>query len=358
MNDVNCNLLNKKLSFFHCEFKLNHRSMLFPFFLTKTPIIISPILSVIISCGNLPVSIIIPIFNKENYLNRSMPTVIHQTLKHIEIICIDDCSTDNSTSFILNLMKSDSRIKLIRNLYNQGTSLTRLNGVSNARGEYIMSLDPDDLLYLYAAEKNYKNAKSSNADVLEYRMKYRSQKIYDRNWFPCKTNYTNRGDILKKFSQFKMNWNVCKRLIKRSIYSKAAEFLLPFLEGKKINVGDDLIQCGMVYFLTNRLICTHVLSYIYFINADNSESGKYQELNLNSVQVNYGKALIRYLYSQNDITKCSFQDFMMNQTVSNLYHQLRSIEKVPKIECKINLPNFTCTQNLQFGTCLIKRTSN
>ena len=65
--------------------------------------------------NNIKVSIIIPIYNVENYLIQCLDSVINQTLKEIEIICVEDCSTDNSLSILEEYAKSDSRIKAIKN---------------------------------------------------------------------------------------------------------------------------------------------------------------------------------------------------------------------------------------------------
>ncbi|OHT01813.1 putative lipooligosaccharide biosynthesis galactosyltransferase [Tritrichomonas foetus] len=310
--------------------------------------------------GIIPISIVIPIFNRENYLNRSLYTAIHQTLRNVEIVCIDDCSTDNSVHFIINIMKKDKRIKLVRNLYNQGTSLTRLNGVYYSNGEYIMSLDPDDLLYLNAAELNYQYAKKAYADVLEYRIKYKSSQLYDRNWFPCRRNYTKREKLLKKFTTFRMNWNVCKRIIRRSIYLKAGDFLRPYISGRKINVADDLIQCGMIYFFTQRLICTKIMTYIYLVNkTDNSESELFQSRVQNKIQVLYGKALIQYFYkNRGRLETCSFDTFLGQGSNLEYYNKITPISnKTHTFECISNHKEIGYLKNDLLGVCLMYNVS-
>ncbi|RDU58298.1 glycosyltransferase [Helicobacter sp. MIT 99-5507] len=93
---------------------------------------------------NPKVSIIIPVFNTSKYLKKSISSCINQTFKNIEIIIIDDKSTDSSLKVIESF--SDSRIKLIKNTKNLGTFLARKEGIKIARGEYIIFLDSDDYL--------------------------------------------------------------------------------------------------------------------------------------------------------------------------------------------------------------------
>lgn len=108
------------------------------------------------------VSIIIPIFNVERYINECIDSVINQTLTDIEIICIDDGSTDNS----LNLVKeySDSRIKIISQ-ENKGLAASRNVGIEHANGEYITFLDSDDYLRLDALEKLYAVCQENSLDI-------------------------------------------------------------------------------------------------------------------------------------------------------------------------------------------------
>ena len=90
------------------------------------------------------VSVFLPIYNRETYLKRSIISIQKQTLKEIEIVAVNDCSTDNSLKILKQLAKNDSRIKIINNDRNHGLLYTRAMGILNCTGEYIVNLDPDD----------------------------------------------------------------------------------------------------------------------------------------------------------------------------------------------------------------------
>ena len=90
------------------------------------------------------ISIIIPVFNVEAYLKECLDSVCNQTLYNIEIICVDDGSSDSSVKIMEAYAKKDSRIRTIYQKENSGTLNTRNVGVKNAKGEYILFLDADD----------------------------------------------------------------------------------------------------------------------------------------------------------------------------------------------------------------------
>ena len=90
------------------------------------------------------ISIFLPIYTKEKYLKRSITSIQRQTLKEIEIILINDCSTDNSLEILKEFSKKDPRIKIISNKKNSGSLFSRAIGILNSKGEYLMSLDPGD----------------------------------------------------------------------------------------------------------------------------------------------------------------------------------------------------------------------
>lgn len=89
------------------------------------------------------VSVIIPVYNKDKYIENCMTTIMNQSLKELEIICIDDGSTDCSAAVIEKLAKSDSRISMIRQK-NSGAGPARNAGINKASGEFIAFMDPDD----------------------------------------------------------------------------------------------------------------------------------------------------------------------------------------------------------------------
>lgn len=106
------------------------------------------------------VSIIIPVYNTAKYLDKCLTSAINQTLKDIEIICVNDGSTDNSDEIIKSYMQKDSRIKYIKFAFNRGVSKARNTAISIAKGEFIGFIDSDD----YVDNKYFENLYNQKAD--------------------------------------------------------------------------------------------------------------------------------------------------------------------------------------------------
>lgn len=114
------------------------------------------------------VSVIIPIHNVGAYVKECVESVLQQTIKEIEVICVNDASTDASTDIIHKLAKQDKRIQIITYKENKSASQARKDGVELAKGEYILFLDGDDSLKPNACENLYSIAKKKKVDILHF----------------------------------------------------------------------------------------------------------------------------------------------------------------------------------------------
>lgn len=112
------------------------------------------------------VSIIIPVYNAEKYLLNCLSSATKQTLTNIEIIVINDASTDSSLGIIKKFKKTDKRIKLINFHENKGNGIGRNVGIKKSTGDYILFLDADDWLEQNAAERLYQAASVKNAEIV------------------------------------------------------------------------------------------------------------------------------------------------------------------------------------------------
>ena len=117
------------------------------------------------------VSVIIPVYNTEKYLEKCLDSVCNQTLSDIEIICVDDCSTDNSLNILKEYAQKDNRIKLIEFKENKGAAAARNEGIKAATGEYIGFIDSDDYPETDSYyEQLYTKAKQENAVYRKWRI--------------------------------------------------------------------------------------------------------------------------------------------------------------------------------------------
>lgn len=134
---------------------------------------------------NIKVSVIIPVHNSAQYLTKCIESMLNQTLKEIEIICVDDGSTDESLAIIKNYKKLDSRIKILTQ-ENKYAGVARNNGMEIAKGEYLFFLDSDDFSSDTLLEKVYFKGKDTNADVVFFGAKqyHEETNTYtDANWY-------------------------------------------------------------------------------------------------------------------------------------------------------------------------------
>ncbi len=143
------------------------------------------------------ISIIIPVYNVEKYLQECLESVCVQTLKEIEIICVNDCSPDNSMEILENYAKKDARIKIINLEENEGVARARNIALRQAAGEYIGFVDGDDYIDVDFFGKLYQQSIATNADVV----------IGNTHRFGT-ANIKNHDWVLNKIKDNKLNFNV------------------------------------------------------------------------------------------------------------------------------------------------------
>ncbi len=119
------------------------------------------------------ISIIMPVYNCEKYLRECIDSLLNQTMEEIEIICIDDESTDNSYSILKEYSKKDRRIRVYKQKHSNAGNARNL-GLSKAKGKYVLFLDSDDFFANNLCETTYKNAILNDIDILLF-----NAKIYD-----------------------------------------------------------------------------------------------------------------------------------------------------------------------------------
>lgn len=127
------------------------------------------------------VSIIIPVYNVEKYIKECLDSVLHQTLKEIEVICINDCSPDNCLEILNEYAQKDERVRVIDLKENQGMGNARNLAIQEAKGKYIMFLDSDDFLEPQAVEEAYKKISENDNDFVIFDMYYYYEETSEKN---------------------------------------------------------------------------------------------------------------------------------------------------------------------------------
>ena len=172
------------------------------------------------------VSVIIPVYNVENYLRECLDSIVNQTLKDIEIILVDDGSTDSSLSICNEYAQKDNRITVLTQ-QNKGAGAARNKGLERATGDYLSILDSDDYFDLEMLEKQYNNAVNENLDISICRsqeLNNITNETESTNW-TIKQNYLpnkkvfNVYDMPKYIFNFAVGWSWDK-LIKKQLVEK------------------------------------------------------------------------------------------------------------------------------------------
>jgi len=192
------------------------------------------------------ISIIVPIYNAEQYLHRSIDSILAQTFTGWELLLIDDGSPDRSGEICDEYAKKDNRVRVIHK-ENGGVSSARQKGQDEACGEYTIHVDPDDWVEPMMLEELYRKAKDDNADMVicDYYMNEGSHQFYIKQE---PTKLDNNVVLYELFQQ--LHGSCCNKLVRRACYSGKANF------PKGINCCEDLIWCIQV------LKCNPKVSYL------------------------------------------------------------------------------------------------
>lgn len=167
--------------------------------------------------SNIRISIIIPVYNAENYIGCCLDSIINQTFQEIEIICVDDGSTDNSLSIIKEYSNKDKRIKVLHQ-ENKGASIARNNGINNSNGKYIIFVDSDDWLNEKALEKLFNHAEKTKSEMVifkfinvdesskeEYFSEFSDLEVFNSSFDNIIFNYLDVLDIIFKIPHSPFN---------------------------------------------------------------------------------------------------------------------------------------------------------
>lgn len=115
------------------------------------------------------ISVVLPVYNVENYLEECLNSLVEQTLQDIEIICVNDCSIDGSLSILTRYAVRDPRIKIINQKTHQGQGVARNRGLEEVEGEFVYFMDSDDYLAgIHALEKMYTASIIDDIDILSF----------------------------------------------------------------------------------------------------------------------------------------------------------------------------------------------
>lgn len=238
------------------------------FFFEKKPTTQNKIIN-----DNPKISIFLPIYNKEKYLQRSITSIQRQSIQDIEIIAVNDGSTDNSLKILKEIQIKDHRIKIINNKDNHGSLFARAMGILYSKGEYLMCLDPDDE---YKGKNNlqllYIIAKKLQVDFITFfiihsKNKKKTEKLSTFN------KILKQPKILE--SAFEHNYHlrdfyITNKFIKKELFKNVYQLFIPKIYGDKWNYREDNIWSILIYKYANSSVFINKKIYYYYNNNQDS----------------------------------------------------------------------------------------
>lgn len=200
-------------------------------------------------------SIIIPVYNIEEYLKECLESIINQSFKDFEVICINDGSTDNSLEILQKYAEKDKRFKVL-NQENQGQGIARNNALNIANGEYILFVDPDDFIELNMLEVLNERLDVQNVDVAFF-----DYQIFGEN---TKTKIVRFMDEMKKIFNLNINDNLVfnwQELVKNNFSN------ISMMVWNKV-YSNKFIQDNNIRFAPNKHAEDHIFSISTTLLAD------------------------------------------------------------------------------------------
>ena len=223
------------------------------------------------------ISVIVPVYNKEKYIERCIKSIIGQTYSNIEIIIVNDGSTDNSLKKCKDLQETDSRIAII-NQENKGVGESRNIGLNASTGNYIAFIDPDDSI-----EENYLLELTNVASFLKCDLVVSNINcvIGDSNFYPYspKNGYPSysQNNFMKLFLNFKVGSAVWGKLFSRKAIGD--------IRFKKLSINEDFIFIWDIIKNSKLFSETPNTSYNYYLNTEQSLSKvKFSKENMSMIE--------------------------------------------------------------------------
>ncbi len=302
------------------------------------------------------VSVVIPVYNVESYLLQCLESVSNQTLKEIQVICVDNCSTDQSFAMLQDYAKKDSRFQVIQHPENLGLPASRNTGASMAKGDFIYFLDSDDYISTETLARTVAVAEEKELDVLFFEgiPFYESEELKDLIQY--KDSYFQYHNALEEVSTGKelfacfmehniMHGEVWRQLISRHYYQKKQ---LEFANG--LSIADDTLFNFQNLLKANRVFCLHEPYYYYRIRQNSVVTSKRKYKDVEALLRCYSAVLLTF--SQAKIPPAQWHLYKvffrrMRQQARFVYREATGEEPTKLEETMVNMERILLSEPLE-----------
>lgn len=284
--------------------------------------------------SNYPVSIIVPIYNAEKYIEKCVVSLFEQDFIDIEYVFVNDCTPDNSIAILEELMEKypnrKPHIKIIHHEQNKGSGAARKTGILNATGEYNIQIDSDDWCELNMISSLYQKAKEDNADMVVCDF-YR---INNNSLYYEKANKSNQQIIFSEFLSGKIPCSLWNKLIKKNIYTRHK-----ILPSEIISMAEDRHLIIRLSFFCKRI--SYLSKPLIYYRQDNMGALTKQFDSKKVADIKYFIKDIEVFLKKNDV----FEQYKYNFFKTVLEHKIyiltfyNSIEDFIKFYPQVNKSN-------------------
>ena len=268
-------------------------------------------------------SIIIPNYNNEKYLKRSLDCVIEQTYKNVEIIVVNDGSKGNSDEIMKTYQEKDIRVKYVKHDVNKGLFQARLTGASVATGDYIAFLDADDYTSIDFYRTLMNNAEENNSDIVMGNtiLEYDSGKKIEYNLFNMNFKELNgKQGIDEYFRQEGLNFSwhtVWNKIYSMKIWRQAEKHYKKI--NKRLIMTEDFAFSTVLFYYSNKITKTQNDSIFYCQHEVTSTSIK--DINYNKVKSNISDLITSFTFIEDFLKEVNIYEKYKEQFLKwkNLY---------------------------------------
>ncbi|WP_249030549.1 glycosyltransferase family 2 protein [Tannockella kyphosi] len=254
-------------------------------------------------CGKGVVSFIVPVYNAEKYLSRCIESLINQSYREIEIILVNDCSSDKSAAICDQYAEKDKRVRVIHKNVNQGVSKARNEGITLANGELITFVDSDDYVSVLMAEDIVNNM-TDQVDMVVYGKRVvtmDSKVLFEERYADTKSSGLEIGKTLN---------NINMAYMYAKVYRKSILDISPIRFDENASMGEDSIFVKEYICHINKELITSSKCFYFYVRENNqSLSNKYYD-NLEYV---YGR-----IWKQSELLSKRYPEYILKGTKNTL----------------------------------------
>lgn len=206
------------------------------------------------------VSIVVPVYGVEKYIQRCAESLFKQTLDDIEFIFVDDCTKDNSFDVLEKVLdhfpNRKNNVRIIHHSTNMGLPLARKSGIEAANGDYIINCDSDDWLDTDMARQMYDVAINEDSDIVLCDFAISSENLLSTKK-GCLN--TQKEHVIKDMCLMRIPWSVCNKLFKRELFSSSIQY--PYS-----NMGEDMALTMQIIPSVKKIAYIPAALYYYYVN--------------------------------------------------------------------------------------------